>query len=35
MDAIEKHREANINDLGVELMLDFVHLELVPKLTLK
>ncbi len=35
MDAFKKHAIANTKDLRVELMLEYVHHELVPKLMLK
>lgn len=35
MDAFKKHGVANIKDLRVEMMLEYVHNELVPKLMLK
>ena len=35
MDAFKKHAIANIKDLRVEFMLEYVHHELVPKLMLK
>jgi hypothetical protein len=35
MDAFKKHGVANIKDLRVEMMLEYVHHELVPKLMVK
>ena len=35
MDAFKKHAIANIKDLRVEMMLEYVHHELVPKLMMK
>jgi hypothetical protein len=35
MDAFKKHAIANIKDLRVEMMLEYMHHELVPKLMLK
>ncbi len=35
MDAFKKYAIANIKDLRVEMMLEYVHYELVPKLKLK
>jgi hypothetical protein len=35
MDAFKRHDVANIKDLRVEMMLEYVHHELVPKLMVK
>jgi hypothetical protein len=35
MEALKKHGVANIKDLRVEMMLEYVHQELIPKLILK